>query len=146
MTTLMTTVIGIILLSVVMVSAFVYFSPTEAVAIGRGPLVASEMSNLMEASESFFIAKGYYPLSIDDLRSEIEIESVSMLGGQFIISDNIACYALPFEENHDMTLVNAARDIPGSVVTNECGTSGVSGRRILAVSLDGVSAPVAMNF
>lgn len=143
---LLIVIISITLFSAVIISAFVYFSPEEAVSAGQGPLIASEMTNLISASQSFYEVRGTYPLSLADLNTEVEYEPIPMLKADFVISNGIACIAMPYLSGHNKTLENASFKIPGSVVTDTCGNSGIMDRRFLAVSLDGTNQPVATPF
>lgn len=146
MTSLFITLIAIVLFSVVAVSIFLYFDADEAKAIGNASLAASLLGNVVEVSEAFRQSRGNYPLSIDDLRTEFDLDAIESLEADYVISDGIACLSMPYRKDVDDMLQVAKKKFAGSVVTDVCGTSGVTERRFLAFSLDGVNQPSPTNF
>lgn len=146
MTSLFITLIAIVLFSVVAVSIFLYFDADEAKAIGNAPLAVSMLGNVVEASEAFRQARGNYPLSIEDLRTEFELESVSSLEADFIIDNGVACLSLPYRQDSEDLLQIAKNKFAGAVVTDTCGDITPEGRRLLAFSMDGKNVPVATAF
>ncbi|WP_298843180.1 hypothetical protein [uncultured Salinicola sp.] len=146
MTSLLITVIAIVLFGIVITAAIMYIDSDEITAVGMAPAAASSLMNVVEASQQFRGARGHYPVSIADLESEFEIEARGLGDADFVISDGVVCLSMPYELEVNRMLEAAAVKIEGSVVTDVCGSSDVSGRRFLAYSLDGVSPPVAMAF
>lgn len=146
MTSLLITVIAIVLFGIVITAAIMYVDSDEITAAGMAPAAASSLMNVVEASQQFRAARGHYPLSINDLQSEFDVEASGLGDADFVISDGVACLSLPYEAEANRMLEAASDKLDGSVVTDVCGSSGVSGRRFLAFSMDGVSPPVAMAF
>lgn len=146
MTSLLITVIAIVLFGIVITAAIMYVDSDEITAAGMAPSAASSLMNVVEASQQFRAARGHYPLSMNDLQSEFDVEASGLGDADFVISDGVACLSLPYEAEANRMLEAASDKLDGSVVTDVCGSSGVSGRRFLAFSMDGVSPPVAMAF
>ena len=146
MTSLMISLMAVILLAVVTLSVFIYFDAEEASAIGNAPLAVGMLGNLVETSEAFRQARGNYPLSIDDLRTEFELEAVSSLEADFIIDNGVACLSLPYRQDSEDLLQIAKNKFAGAVVTDTCGDIEPEGRRLLAFSMDGTNVPEATAF
>ena len=146
MTSLLITVIAIVLFGIVITAAIMYVDSDEIAAAGMAPAAASSLMNVVEASEEFRAVRGNYPLSMNDLLSEYDIEARGLGDADFVISEGVACLSMPYEIEVNRMLEVASEKLEGSVVTDVCGTSGVTGRRFLAFSLDGVSPPMAMAF
>jgi hypothetical protein len=146
MTSLLITVIAIVLFGIVITAAIMYVDSDEITAAGMGPAAASSLMNVMEAAEQFRAARGHYPLSIADLTSEYDIQARGLGDADFVISEGVACLSMPYDVEVNRMLEAASERIDGAVVTDECGESGVTGRRFLAVSMDGVGTPVAMAY
>jgi len=146
MTSLLITVIAIVLFGIVITAAIMYVDSDEMTAAGMGPSAASSLMNVMEAAEQFRAARGHYPLSMADLTSEYDIQARGLGDADFVISEGVACLSMPYDVEVDRMLGAASERIDGAVVTDVCGDSGVTGRRFLAVSLDGVGMPVAMAY
>lgn len=146
MSTLLVSVIAIMLFGIVMVVGMVYFDVDETTAIGRSGAVSSHLSSLVEASETFRQGRGNYPLSISDLRTEFPMDPISSLSLDYVIDDSVACISLPRTETSEKAMQAARPKLLGSVVTDTCGSVQISGRRFLAVSLDGTNVPSASPF
>lgn len=146
MTYLVISAIGVVLLGIVMTAAIMYVDMDEATAAGMGPAAASSLMNVVEASEAFKAARGHYPLSLADLETEFSVSTRGLKDADYIISDGIACLSMPYEIEVNRMLEAAADRIAGAVVTDNCGSSDISGRRFLAFSMDGVSVPLATAF
>jgi len=146
MTSLLITVIAIVLFGIVITAAIMYIDSDEITAVSMAPAAASSLMNVVEASQQFRGARGHYPVSIADLESEFDIEARGLGDADFVISEGVACLSMPYDIEVNRMLEAASAKIEGSVVTDQCGDSGISGRRFLAVSLDGIGMPVAMAF
>ena len=146
MSSILITLLAIILFAAATVSVFMFFDQEEAQAVGMSHTAASMLGTLVEASEAFRQQRGIYPLDMDDLRSEFDFKPMPELEADFVISDGIACLSMPYREDVDAMLQNASNRIDGSVVTDTCGSSEVTGRRFLALSMDGIKIPVATAF
>lgn len=146
MTSLLITVIAIVLFGIVITAAIMYVDSDEITAAGMAPAAASSLMNVVEASQQFRAARGHYPLSINDLQSEFDVEASGLGDADFVISDGVVCLSMPYQAEANMMLEAASAKLEGSVVTDVCGSSGISGRRFLAFSLDGASPPTPMPF